>query len=668
MNDMKTSPIPILNWFETPIKESVYSVFHDLKTGTEALDLFKKYRRKHFKSLKSSLDSTKILGMSEPIPIVDIYSPSFVSTTIHRRLYEKNWHSLGKHPYDFDIIRRKMTSDKVQADEYVESHKRVVILGSPGSGKTTFLRFLGLAYSDEKIFKSTNLKTSLFPIFISMLAFYQKIDSNISLLDYIIQNLERKTDQYASYFLKRVFEKGLSVVLLDGLDEVPLKERENVFPCLQDLCDTFPDCKVVISCRTADYTSTFETFYEVELTKLSSKAVNKIVNAWFPKEPDKAKQLIQHINRDKDLQALVETPLLLSLLCIQFRHDLALPKRKTELYKRCIDAFLRDWDAGRGFKRDTAYSSLSDDRKERIFEHIAGKYFVEQRCYNFPESDLCNEIGECCERFGISKFEGRNVLHEIERHHGIIERFSADSYIFSHPSFQEYFASQYLLSKRIDLDAVKNNFDNPQWATVIEFIVSIHENPSAILEFLLNQSNMSKTKTYPAMARRIRILWLLYRCIATGPAINPSLRAHLFEHLVDSQIEMSKIYERGGVFPIAVLEKDGLRHTYLYYHKRSTLYKALQPFRLLANEILLSPLEDYAIVVLDRLNNLAPQKKSLSKISYVSILLSLSIPIAYIRPTEVLQILEIAKSIGLDYFEKLSNESKQSISLYLKNK
>jgi len=501
-----------------------------------------------------------------------------------------------------------------------------------------------------------------------MLAFYQKSDSDVSLLDFIIQNLESKTDQYASYFLKRVFEKGLSVVLIDGLDEVPLKERENVYPYLQELCDTFPDCKVVISCRTADYTSTFESFYEVELTKLSAKAVNKIVNAWFPKEPDKAKKLIQHINRDKDLKALVETPLLLSLLCIQFRHDLALPKRKTELYKRCIDAFLRDWDAGRGFRRDTAYSSLSDDRKERIFEHIAGRYFVEQRCYNFPESDLCNEVGVCCERFGISKSEGRSVLEEIERHHGIIERFSADSYMFSHPSFQEYFASQYLISKRLELGAVKNNFDNPQWATAIEFIVSIHENPSDILEFLLKQSDMSGTKTYPAMARRTRMLWLLYRCMTTGPAINPSLRAQIFEHLVNSQIEMSQIYEQGGVFPIAVLEKDGVRHTYVYYHQRPTLYKALQPFRLLANEILLSPSEDYVNVVLDRLNKLTPRKSSLSEISYLSILLSLSIPIAYMRPTEVLQILETAKSAKMKYFEKLSNESKESILLYLKSK
>lgn len=666
MNDITTSPIPVFNWFEKPIKESVYSVFHDLKTGTEALDLFKKYRKHHFNSLKSRLESMKILGMSQPVPLVEIYSPSSVSTTIHRRLYEKNWYNLGKHPYDFPAIKDKMTSKYVRADEYVESHKRAVILGSPGSGKTTFLRFLGLAYSDKKVFESTNLKTSLFPIFISMLAFTQRSDQKSSLLDYIIEDLIKKTDKYAEYFIKRIFEKGLSIILLDGLDEIPLLDRTKVFPQIQNLCDTYPNCKVIISSRTADYTGGFESFYEVELAKLSPQAVNKIVKAWFPNKPSKAKQLIQHIKRDKDLQALVETPLLLSLLCIQFRHDLALPKRKTELYKRCIDAFLRDWDACRDFRRDTAYATLSDERKERIFEHIAGKYFVEQRCYNFPEADLCEQIGLCCERFGMSKKEGSNVLKEIERHHGILERFSADSYMFSHPSFQEYFAALYLLSKRTEFDAVKNNFDDSQWETTIEFIVSMQVDPSSILKFLVKQSNMSKTKTYPAMARRTSRLWLLYRCMSTCPAIDPSLRTEIYEHLVDSQIEMSRIYEGGGVFPIAVLGKDGVRHSYLYSHRRPTLYEALQPLRLLGNEILLSPSEDYANAVLDRLDRLSSQKSSMPEISYLSLVLSLSIPIAPVVPDKILRWLKAAKSPTMDYFEKLAIESMESLSSYSK--
>jgi len=153
--------------------------------------------------------------------------------------------------------------------------------------------------------------------------------------------------------------------------------------------------------------------------------------------------------------------------------------------------------------------------------------------------------------------------------------------------------------------------------------------------------------------------------MSTCPAIDPSLRTEIYEHLVDSQIEMSRIYEGGGVFPIAVLEKDGVRHSYLYSHRRPTLYEALQPLRLLGNEILLSPSEDYANAVLDRLDRLSSQKSSMPEISYLSLVLSLSIPIAPVVPDKILRWLKAAKSPTMDYFEKLAIESMESLSSYL---
>ena len=329
MNDKKaTSSIPVLSWFDEPVRQSIRSVFHDLNTATEALDLFKKYRRKHFESLKSALGYIKILGMSQPIPLANIYSPTFVSTTIHSRLYERDWHSAKSVVAPLSPFKPKRKSDVVRADEYIESKERVVILGGAGSGKTTFLRHIALAYSDKDVFQHTHLKTSKFPIFVSMLAYGRGKDPNMSLLDYIIQELKDKTDENAEYFIKRVIEKGLAIVLLDALDEIPVDERGEVIRQIRSLCNIYPKCKIVISCRTADYAGVFENFYEVELVRLSRTAVNKIIRAWFLQDPEKAGQLVRHLNRDKDVQSLTETPLLLSLLCIQFRHDLALPETK----------------------------------------------------------------------------------------------------------------------------------------------------------------------------------------------------------------------------------------------------------------------------------------------------------------------------------------------------
>jgi energy-coupling factor transporter ATP-binding protein EcfA2 len=659
--------IPVLSWFDEPIRHSVFSVFHDLDTATEAIDLFRKYRRKQFASLKSSLGKIKILGMSQPVPLVDIYSPAYVSTTIHGRLYEQDWHSLKEGKTRAVTHHSTAKSDLIQADEFIEKHNRVVVLGSAGSGKTTLLRHIALAYSDKDVFASTKLKTSKFPIFVSLLGYTQRKDSRIRLLNYMIKELESKTDENAEYFIKRLFDKGLAVILLDGLDEVPLSLRSDLIEEIQSICTTYPECSMIISCRTADYIGTFEEFYEVELAKLAKHAVHKIIEAWFGNDSKKIKKLKAHLRRDEGLQSLTETPLLLSLLCIQFRYDLALPTRKTELYKRCVDAFLRDWDASRGFRRDSLYTNLSDERKERIFEHVAGTFFSDQVQYTFPESDLVKIIGECCRRFDIAKDLSGSVLAEIERHHGILERCSADSFMFSHPSFQEYFAARYLISKRREFERIKKNFENPKWASTIEFIVAMHDDPVHIIRFLQEQSTMSNLKNYPAMARRTRHLWLLYRCMNTGAALEPSVRREAYAHIVDSQIQMSQIYEHGGVFPVAVLVTDGVRHSYVYFRKRPTLYDALQPFRLLANEILLSSSEDYADIVLKRLKTLESSPEfGTEVVSSWALVLSLVIPLASIRPDDVLAWLDKVNSAKAahSFFGQWVKESKGVLPLF----
>lgn len=167
--------VPIFSWFDEPAKKSVKSVFDDLNSATEALDIFRKYRRNHFKRLKKSHRYIKILGMNQPVLLTNLYSPAIVSTTIYGRLYEQHWLSAENpetHPRFTQLIKRKLA---VRADEYIENHLRVVILGSAGSGKTTLLRHLALSHCDRKIFNTTKLKTSKFPFFISLLSYAKEL-------------------------------------------------------------------------------------------------------------------------------------------------------------------------------------------------------------------------------------------------------------------------------------------------------------------------------------------------------------------------------------------------------------------------------------------------------------------------------------------------------------
>jgi hypothetical protein len=86
--------IPVFDWFEEPIKESVRSVFNSINSKVESLDLFRKYRDVHFEILKNQVGSVKILGMQHPIELQNLYYPAVVSTDIRRRIYAPEWREI----------------------------------------------------------------------------------------------------------------------------------------------------------------------------------------------------------------------------------------------------------------------------------------------------------------------------------------------------------------------------------------------------------------------------------------------------------------------------------------------------------------------------------------------------------------------------------------------
>jgi energy-coupling factor transporter ATP-binding protein EcfA2 len=655
-NENSVISIPVLNWFDKPMKTAINSVFDDINSSVEALDIFKKYKTNHFTRLQHRIKHIKILGMSEPIDLTDVYSPAMVSTTIFGRLYEQEWLN-AREPDDFEAAKSKRRRKEVRGDKYIENNDRVVILGPAGSGKTTFLKHLALSYCDQGVFSTTELETTKFPFFVSLLSYARGSTKHKTIKSYVVNELEEYTDKYALNFVERVAKKGLAILILDSLDEVPLSRREIVIDDIQDFCNGFPLCKVVISCRTADYREAFDDFCEVELTKHTDQAIRRIITAWFKSEPPRGSELIRHISRDKGVKALCGTPLLLSLICIQFKHDLALPKRKAELYRRCIDAFLREWDASRGFRRETAYSRLSDDRKEKLFEAVAGKFFTPDTRYTFPENELVGFIGSYCERFEVNKKEARGVLKEIEAHHGVLERISADSFSFSHPSLQEYFVARYLISHRMEMNALKVNILSPHWANVIEFIIAQHSDPAALLTFIADKSDISGIRNYPPLARRTESIWLLYRCLAAGAAIPIALRRELYERIVDFHFHMGETFNYGGVFPVPVLVEDGIRHSYLFFRKRKTLHQALRPLRLLANEILLTPSEEYAKQAVKKFHSAVKPLKSSDELVATSVALCLAVPLAKSRPKEVRKVLDNAMNVREGLFGRMVKET-----------
>jgi len=616
---------PTLKWFEGPIKQSIKSVFDGINAGVESLDIFNKYYSAHIETLKHEVQHIKLLGMSSPSPLINLYNPAKVSTTIRRRLFTDEWIAANR-----DALQKTNAIELIPGDQYIEGKNRIAVLGGPGAGKTTFLKFLALSYADEEVFNQTKLETSQIPFFIS-LPIFAKSDSD--LFSFLATPIREKTNEHASAFLKRILSKGYATILLDSLDEVAATQRTELLSKIKDFCSKFPNAKVIISCRTADYQGdTLESFHEIEIAKLDKSSIIKIINAWFTDEPTRAAELKRIIENDSSISSLTETPLLLSLLCIQFRHDLSLPKRKIELFNRCSQTLLREWDTTRKFRRETAYQSLTDQTKERLFEEIAYAFSKDALTFVFPKAATIEVVSNFCSRVSLEPSDAIGMLAEIDSHHGILEQFSQDHYGFSHTSFQEFFAARAIASRGQGLKFLQNRLDNPDCHSIIELIVAQEQDADAAIEHLITKSNLKGLTNYPPMAKRTDWLRLLYRCLATGPYLSPVMRRAALNHLVESQFEIARIYGEGGVYPMSQLLPDGIRHPYVFFHKRPSLSTALQPFRKLSNEILRTPIAGYPETVLEYLPRIELIKGDLLR---DALLLNLATPLATTKAAEV---------------------------------
>lgn len=615
--------IPVINWFDEPVKESFNSVFKGLNSKIESFDLFKSFRKTHLNLLTHNVSGIKILGMQQPVELKNLYYPASVSTNIRRRIYAEEWKSVDSKERQ-KTYRSLTPTDR--ADTYISENQRVILLGGPGAGKTTFLKYLALAYADKSIFDNTKLKSSYLPIYLHLPILAK---DNEEIIDAISKPLEIRNGHYAKDYYIRLLENGACILLLDSLDEVPLHSKNTVIDKIKNFVGLYPKLKVVISCRTADYDQTIDNFSEVELTKLTKDGIKAIITAWFGRDIEKGNKLLSLLENDHTVASLTETPLLLSLLCIQFKNDLALPKRKTELYRRCVDALIRDWDTTRGFRRDSEYSQLSDDGKEKIFEAIAGSASKEFIDYELDESEILEYISSEISRFSLDPNNAKGILVEIENHHGILEKCSAETYQFSHATMQEYFAARYFVAKRMEMNIIKKNYENEGWHNILIFAASIMDDPSTYLDFLVAKSSMEKFRNYPAFARRLTHLWLLYRCLATGVSVDPAKRSEICRHLVKSQVDMLTQLHKDGVLPFAAKIQNGVRQPIFYYKKgRNSLEQILKPYRNLMNEIVMSPVREYA----EEVCRIIPTIEIKNKFELGGTITCIMVPISDLKP------------------------------------
>ena len=333
----------------------------------------------------------------------------------------------------------------IQAIDFVTKYRKLVVLGPPGSGKTTFLKYLTLVFSGH-LSVSADVDY-LLPIFVPLRE-VKRIGAPTPTADWLrdlaiscAADVTSKT--FAKQWLEDALTNGKCLILLDGVDEAPIALLSTIFQSIKAFASKYRDNSIVITCRAAAFDRSIEGFQICEIDDFNQTDIELFVKQWYGSESDEATRLLNDILSSPLASDLCKTPLLLTLICVLYGYRRTIPGNRAELYEACVDALLFRWDTFRSVDRDPLIDvALGPVRKKLLLARVAYRAFARDIIY-FKGNLLRELIQAELDHLDLHAVSADPLLKEIESHSGLLIEYSPGVYCFSHLTFHEFFTALY---------------------------------------------------------------------------------------------------------------------------------------------------------------------------------------------------------------------------------
>ncbi len=381
-------------------------------------------------------------------------------------------------------------------NEVLGNSERLLIRGQAGSGKTTLLQWIAVmcaSYGHQDLLSKLN---GYIPLFLRLREVRENLPAPEEMVRYATTNLAGKMPHG---WIHDKLEKGKAILLIDGLDEIEESRREELKDWLKSLIDSFPLALYILSTRPHAAEENWlneENFQEAELLDMTRSDVVAFVNHWHNSvrtvESDEEKRdaldelegnLQSLLRQNRELQRLAINPLLCALICAIHRDRAQhLPIRRVELYRACIDMFLRR-DVEKNVKYK-GYPELDNTQKWTLLQELA---LWMMRCGQSQISDdeAVKQLEKTAQSFQSldKKITGVEILRLFVERSGILRQPSIGIVDFPHLTFQEYLSAQAVLNNFAIKELIQNAHID-QWSEVIILTAGSASRPNEAEELI----------------------------------------------------------------------------------------------------------------------------------------------------------------------------------------
>ncbi|MHB8597179.1 MAG: HEAT repeat domain-containing protein [Ktedonobacteraceae bacterium] len=358
-------------------------------------------------------------------------------------------------------------------DALKRSRDRVLVLGPPGSGKTTILK----AFVNDIAQRALAHTSAMIPILIQ-LRWLTRTDYTLESSLRVMLGTLGIDPRYASA-LRNEIQHGRACLCIDGLDEIPPDQREMVISWISALAPERGN-RWIISSRFADYhTGLFRQArcVEWELQPLSPAMRRALADGLIPEVQQQlhgsdsstrrdAKTFSKTLERHPRIATWGKNPFLFSLTAVVFVATGTISTSRAALYNQVIEAILRT--------RQKDHSRQTHLRQAAASLALA-LFLKKQRTITYET--LLDTLAEHSSSLKDSEELARDLVHA-----GLLEVVAEDTYGYWHYTYQEYFAAVALAKRLVSDDHTmreqtqqligEKRFEG-QWLEVLRLLIGI---------------------------------------------------------------------------------------------------------------------------------------------------------------------------------------------------
>ncbi|MEK7324367.1 MAG: SUMF1/EgtB/PvdO family nonheme iron enzyme, partial [Chloroflexota bacterium] len=394
-----------------------------------------------------------------------------------------------------DVQRRQVRAERPEEREsrlasVVEAlayHPQFVLLGAPGSGKSTFSAYVALSLAQAGLGNDNALKRlsaewrygPLLPVRVILRQFAASLPADLKqgraahLWRFISEELANcGLPEKTGSLLQDVAMKSGALFLLDGLDEAGDESRRaRVLEAVTEFTRAAGDkCRFLLTARPYAWEDAEARIVGMpavyRLADFDPEQIATFITRWYEaisaigwvniaEAAEKIVSLQTAASRD-DLQPLARNPLLLTLMATLHSNRGRLPDDRADLYNEVVELLLQRWNETSGADRSLLdalqiptlkLANLREVIEQLAFEaHTA--HIGKEGTADISETDLLDAFRPL---LGNSRDKAAFVVEYVEKRAGLLvgqgPRDKVRQFTFPHRTFQEYLAACYLAGR-----------------------------------------------------------------------------------------------------------------------------------------------------------------------------------------------------------------------------